>query len=94
MIAETTAVRPGFIAKTLALLSLATFWLLPVSPFVAICAVVQTKGSAGWPRKFSVAAAVLCSLFTVSVAVMFFCVTIYILTGGLDQPPSAALFRY
>jgi type IV secretory pathway TrbL component len=85
---------PGFVAKALAVCSAATFWLLPVSPLIAMLAVIQTKNLVGWPRTLSVAAAVLCSVYTIAVAILFYCLTIYILRGGLDQLPSQSLFRY
>ena len=91
---ESTVVHPGLATKALAVCSVATFWLLPVSPFVAMLALVRTKNSVGWPRKFSVTAAVLCSVYTVAIAILFYCVTIYILKGGLDQPPGDSLFRH
>ncbi len=94
---ESTVVQPGLVTKALAVCSIASFWMIPFSPFVAMAAVVRTKhtvGWVGWPRRLSVAAAVLCSVFTVAFAGMLFFVTIYILKGGLDQPPSESLFRY
>lgn len=82
---ESTVVHPGLATKALAVCSVATFWLLPVSPFVAMAALVGTKHTIGWPRRLSVAAAVLYSVFTVTYASMLFSVTIYILRGGLNQ---------
>jgi hypothetical protein len=91
---ESTVVHASFVTKALAVVSFATFWLLPVSPFVAMLAILRTKNSAGWPRKLSVTAAVLCSVYTLAIATLLYCVTIYILKGGLDQPPNDSLFRY
>ena len=85
MNAESTVVHPGRVTKALAVFSVATFWLLPFSPFVAMAAILQTKNSVGWPRRLSVTAAVLCSIFTVAYAILLFFVTIYILKGGLNQ---------
>ena len=82
---ESTVVHPGLVTKALAVCSIATFWMIPFSPFVAIAALVRTKHTVGWPRRLSVAAAVLCSVFTVAYASMLFFVTIYILKGGLNQ---------
>jgi hypothetical protein len=82
---DLTAVRPGLVTKALAVCSIATFWMIPVSPFVTMVALVRTKHTVGWPRRLSVAAAVLCSAFTVAYASMLFFVTIYILRGGLNQ---------
>ena len=44
---------PGRIAKLLAILSVACFWLIPLSPVVAIGAVSMTEGASGWSRKLS-----------------------------------------
>jgi len=55
---------PGWIAKLLAILSVACFWILPCSPMLAIAAVSTTKGSSGWPRKLAVAGGVLCTVWT------------------------------
>jgi hypothetical protein len=59
---------PGRIAKLLAILSVACFWLLPFSPMVAIGAVSMTKGSSDWSRKLAVTGAVLCIVYTVVMA--------------------------
>jgi hypothetical protein len=75
----------GLVTEALAVVSVATFWLLPISPFVAMAAVVRTKHSVGWPRRLSIAAAAFCSAYTLAVALLTYCVTIYILTGGLEQ---------
>lgn len=61
---------PGWIAKLLAILSVACFWIVPCSPILAIAAVSTTKGSAGWPRKLAVAGAVLCTVWTLTIAAM------------------------
>jgi hypothetical protein len=57
-------------AKLLAVLSVACFWLLPFSPMVAIGAVSMTKGASGWPHKLAVTGAVLCVAYTVVMAVL------------------------
>ena len=59
---------PGWIAKLLAILSVACFWIVPCSPILAIAAVSTTRGSSGWPRKLAVAGAVLCTLCTLLAA--------------------------
>lgn len=82
---ESTVVHPGRVTKAIAVFSVATFWALPFSPFVAMAALARTKHSVGWPRRLSVAAAVLCSVYTLALAIFMFCVTIHILTGGLYQ---------
>jgi len=55
---------PGRIAKLLAILSVACFWLLPLSPMIAIGAVWTTNGSSGRSRKLAVAGAALCIAYT------------------------------
>lgn len=55
---------PGRMAKLLALLSVACFWLLPLSPVIAIGAVWTTKGSAGQTRNLAVTGAALCIAYT------------------------------
>ena len=82
---ESTVDHPGLVTKALAVCSIATFWMIPFSPFVTMAALVRTKNTVGWPRRLSVAATLLCSLFTVTYASMLFFVTIYILKGGLNQ---------
>jgi Na+/H+-dicarboxylate symporter len=68
-------------AKTLAVFSIASFWAIPFAPFVTIAALKKTKGSNGWARRLAVSAAVLCSVYTIAIAVWVFCLTIYVLTG-------------
>jgi hypothetical protein len=60
--------EPGWIAKLLAILSVAFFWFVPCSPILAIAAVSTTKESSGWPRKLAVTGAVLCTLCTLLAA--------------------------
>jgi hypothetical protein len=55
-------------AQLLAVLSVACFWLLPLSPVVAIGAVSMTKGASGWSRHLAVTGAVLCTGYTVFMA--------------------------
>jgi ABC-type sulfate transport system permease subunit len=61
---------PGRMAKLLAVLSVAFFWLLPFSPMVALGAVSMTKGATGWSRNLAVTGAVLCIAYTVLVALV------------------------
>ena len=82
---DSTIVHSGIVTKALAVCSFATFWMIPISPFVAMAALVRTKHTVGWPRRLSVAAAVLGSVFTIAYASMLFFATIYILKGGLNQ---------
>jgi hypothetical protein len=59
---------PGRMAKLLAVLSVVCFWLLPLSPMVAIGAVSMTEGASDWSRKFAVTGAVLCIVYTIVMA--------------------------
>jgi hypothetical protein len=61
---------PGRLAKVLAVLSVACFWLLPLSPMVAIGAVSLTKGASGWSRNLAVTGAILCIAYTVAMALL------------------------
>ena len=67
-------------AKLLAVLSVACFWLLPLSPMVAIGAVSMTRGVSGWPRHLAVTGAVLCIAYTVGMALLF--VRLYLQIGS------------
>lgn len=82
---ESSVLRPSFVTKVLAMGSLATFWMIPFSPFVIIAALVRTKSTGGWPYRISVTAALLCSVLTIAYASIVYCATIYILNGGLNQ---------
>jgi hypothetical protein len=62
---------PRRMAKLLAVLSVACFWLLPLSPMVAIGAVSMTQGASDWSRKLAVTGAVLCIVYTVIMALFF-----------------------
>jgi hypothetical protein len=68
---------PGRVAKLLAVLSVACFWVLPLSPMVAIGAVSMTEGASGWPRNLAVAGAVLCVAYTVVMALVFVWLALY-----------------
>ena len=81
---ESRVVHPGFVAKALAILSVASFWAIPFSPFVAMAALARTKCSAGWARRLSVAGALLCSTYTIAIAAWVYCLTVSVLTGGLN----------
>jgi hypothetical protein len=60
--------RLGRLARLLAILSLACFWLLPFSPIIAIKAVSMTNGASGWPRHLAVTGAFLCIAYTTIMA--------------------------
>jgi hypothetical protein len=59
---------PAWVAKLLAILSVAFFWILPSSPPMAIAALLATKHSTGWPRRLAVIGAVLSIAFTLAAA--------------------------
>ena len=61
---------PGWGPKLLAILSVACFWGIPFSPVLAIGAVSATKGSVGWTRKLAVTGAILCTVWTLTVAAL------------------------
>ena len=79
---ESTTIHRIFGANALAIFSFATFWAIPFSPFVAMAALHQTRSTTGWARRLSVAAAVLCSVYTVAIAALVYCLTLFVLTGG------------
>ena len=62
---------PGRIAKLLAVLSVACFWIIPFSPVLSIAALSTTNGSQGWPRKTAVGGAILCTLYGSLLAALF-----------------------
>jgi hypothetical protein len=62
------AAAHGRMAKPMAVLCFACFWLLPFSPIVAIVAVSLTTGASGWSRNLAVTGAVLCVVYTVVMA--------------------------
>ncbi len=69
--------------RVLAVFSIATFWAIPFAPFVIIAVLRRTKDSNDWTRWLAVSAAVLCTVYTIGIASWIFCLTIYVLTGGL-----------
>ncbi len=66
-------------AKLLAILSVALFWLLPLSPMIAIGAVSMTKGASCWSRKFAVMGATLCIAYTVLMALLIARLTVQVI---------------
>lgn len=58
------------IAKLLAILSVACFWLLPFSPMIAIGAVSMTRGATGWSRILALTGATLCIVYTLVMALL------------------------
>ena len=66
-------------AKLLAILSVALFWLLPLSPMIAIGAVSMTKGASGWSRKLAVTGATLCIAYTVLMALLIARLTVQVI---------------
>lgn len=79
MNAELPRTPPNAFSRVLAVLSLGTFWAMPFSPIITIGALVRTKNTSGWPSRFSVVAAVLCSAYTLVVATWLYILTIDIL---------------
>ena len=63
-------VIPGRVARLLAILSVAGFAVLPLSPFVSISAVKATAGSTGWPRRVAILGAGLCVAYTALLSVI------------------------
>ncbi len=61
---------PKRMARLLAILCIAGFWLLPLSPMIAIGAVSMTKGASGWSRILAVTGAALCIAYTVVMALL------------------------
>lgn len=84
MNAESTSVRQSTITNALAILSVATFWAIPFSPFVAMAALHRTKSTIGWARRLSISAAILCSVYTLALAGAFVMMTFLVLTGRID----------
>jgi hypothetical protein len=70
---------PRRLSKLLAVVSVACFWLLPLSPMVAIGAVSMTKGVSGWSRNLAVTGAILCVAYTVIMAL--FIIRLYLQTS-------------
>lgn len=68
---DTTLQSVSRSSRVWAVLSFATFWMLPYSPFIAMAAVSRTKNSTGWPRQLAVAAALLCAAYTLLLAILF-----------------------
>jgi len=81
---ESVAVPAGIVGKVLAVLCMATFWALPLSPLVAIGAVVATRRSAGWPWRLARTGAILCVLFTAMAAAMFLQLLVIACLRGWD----------
>lgn len=81
MNAELPRTPPNAFSKVLAVLSLGTFWAMPFAPIITIGALIRTKNTSGWPRRFSVVAAVLCSVYTLAVATWLYYLAIDILAG-------------
>ncbi len=65
------AAPTGIVGKILAVFCMAIFWLLPLSPFVAIAALATTRHSVGWPRTLAKTGAVLTVLWGVMFAALF-----------------------
>lgn len=53
-----------------AIASFLTFWMVQYSPFIAMAAVSKTRNCTGWPRRLAVAAALLCTAYTLVLAIL------------------------
>ena len=71
MNAESIAAPAGVLSKFLAVLCLAVFWAMPLSPFVAIAALTTTRQSTGWPRTLAKIGTVFIVLWGMLVAALF-----------------------
>lgn len=86
MNAKSMAVPAGVAGKIFAVLSVATFWLLPFSPFVAIAALAATRHLAGWPRSLAKMGAVLTVLWVILIVALFLYIVLpRILNGSWDH---------
>jgi Na+/H+-dicarboxylate symporter len=74
----------GVVGKVLAVVCMAGFWVLPVSPLVAIGAVVATRRSAGWPRTLAKTGAVLSIVCTGMAAAVFLWLLVIVWMRGGD----------
>lgn len=83
MDSESTVVRPGAGTKALAIVSVASFWALPLSPFLSMAALVRTKQSTGWPRRLAVTSAWLCTAYTLILAIWICGLAVYVFSGGV-----------
>jgi hypothetical protein len=64
------AAGPGRTTKALAVLTVACFWLLPLSPIVAIGAVSLTRDTENGWRRIALTGAALCSVYTIFLAIL------------------------
>lgn len=80
-----TSARTGLATNALAIVSIATFWVLPFAPFIAMAALHRTKSTTGWARRVSVAAAVLCSAHTLALAAACYLLVFALLTGRIPS---------
>jgi hypothetical protein len=61
---------PDWVAKSLAVLSVAFFWVLPWSPLLAIAALLATSQTREWPRKVAMTGTVLSASLTLAAAIV------------------------
>ena len=73
---------PDWIGKSLAILSVAFFWVLPWSPLLAIAALFATSQSPGWPRRVAITGAVLSAAITIASAIMIVIAALRFGVGG------------
>lgn len=68
---RTGPVVPGRRGRWLSLLSVAGFWVLPLSPLLAIAALSSTRGAPGWPARTARAGAWLTAAWTAVMTTLF-----------------------
>ena len=85
MNAERSPERTDYATYLLILGCVSTVWLPPVSVFFAIAAVYRTRQVTGWPRRLSVAAASLCIVYTIAVAIAVYTLTFLLLTDQVHS---------
>ena len=63
------AVMRAWLGPLLSLVSLSVFWIIPLSPILAIVALRLNATPGTWPRRLAVLACWLCVLHTVTLAI-------------------------
>ena len=62
-------VMRAWLGPLLSLISLSVFWIIPLSPILAIVALRLNTTPGTWSRRLAVLAGWLCSLYTVTLAI-------------------------
>ena len=63
------AVMRAWLGPLLSLISLSVFWIIPLSPILAIVALRLNVTPGTWPRRLALLAGWLCILYTVTLAI-------------------------